>query len=249
MLDKIDFLWRSYKDNGDISSRNKLVLHYYSFVKNIVRKIYYTLPKTVDISDIENYAHIGLMDAIKKFNLEKNIKFETYANFRIRGAIFDGIRKQDWLPKTLRSKMKKIEREESKNGNGVDSDTINDGSQSKIGKKDIENYTLLSLDRINYYQDGSAPGFSNSFDNGEESDISSPDFVEKVENKIFVREIISGLDFKERKIIYLYYFRGKTFKEIGKIMNVTESRVSQIHKKALLTLKRSLLSTRAGKMR
>lgn len=242
MFDRVAFLWKSYKITGDIDSRNKLISYYYPFVKNIVRKIYYTLPRSVDVSDIENYAHIGLIDAIKKFNLKKNIKFETYANFRIRGAIFDGMRQQDWLPRTLRSKMKKNGSENNGNGDGPDTNDLTAERRNGTQDNGIENYVLLSLDKINFCEDGSTLKLNNSMDQMEEGIISHADFVEKVENKIFIKEIISVLSFKERKVIYLYYFRGKTFKEIGKIMDVTESRISQIHKKALITLRKSVCS-------
>ncbi|MBN2073694.1 MAG: sigma-70 family RNA polymerase sigma factor [Actinobacteria bacterium] len=243
MSETLAFLWKSYKSTGDVASRNKLVLHYHPFVKNIARKIYYTLPKTVEIAEIESYAQIGLIDAIKKFNLNKKIKFETYANFRIRGAIFDGIRKQDWLPRTLRSRMKKSCRESCDNDSMPGSEKVVFDRQDGGKDEKIESYVLLSLDRINFSGDGASFNLNGSIDRYEEGIVSPPDFVEKIENRIFIREIISRLSFKERKIIYLYYFRGKTFKEIGDMLNVTESRISQIHKKALLILKKSISST------
>ena len=102
----LSILWKSYKRKEDLYFRDKLVANYRPFLKSVVNHVHSRLPRTVDIMDLENYAYIGLLDAIKKFDLERNIKFETYASYRIKGAIIDGIRKQDWLSRTMRAKCR-----------------------------------------------------------------------------------------------------------------------------------------------
>ena len=105
MEGSLTILWKTYKDREDNFYRDRLISNYIPFLKGIVSKLYTKLPKTVDIMDLENYAYLGLIDAIKKFDLNRNIKFETYATYRIRGAIIDGVRKQDWLSRSQRSMM------------------------------------------------------------------------------------------------------------------------------------------------
>jgi RNA polymerase sigma factor for flagellar operon FliA len=128
-------LWKCYKENRDNYYRDRLILNYKPFLKIIVNKVYRKLPKNVDIMDLENYGYIGLIDAIKKFDLDRNIKFETYASYRIKGAIIDGIRKQDWLSRTLRSKVKKNNDENSDCGNAEIEDNEN---KDKSIKADYE---------------------------------------------------------------------------------------------------------------
>src|SRR4030066_1723087 len=106
MGDNLAILWRTYKERDDIFYRDRLISNYMPFLKGVVNRVYSKLPRTVDIMDLENYAYIGLIDAIKKFDLNRDIKFETYANYRIKGAIIDGIRKQDWLSRSQRSRIK-----------------------------------------------------------------------------------------------------------------------------------------------
>lgn len=228
----LEYCWHKYKEAGDIDSRNELILYFSDFVKKVVKEVHYNLPRSVDINDLESYGFIGLIDAIKKFNTDKKIKFETYANFRIRGAIYDGIRKLDWLPRTLRAEVKKYNEEKEKSSEN----RIKINNAGKNSAK-AQNFVMLSLDDPNYGIKGAPDRFeNNNFTNGPET----PDFSGKIDNEIFLKNIVSKLSGKERKIIYLYYFKGKTFKEIGQIINVTESRISQIHKEALLILKKNI---------
>ncbi len=232
-------LWKCYKENRDNYYRDRLILNYKPFLKIIVNKVYRKLPKNVDIMDLENYGYIGLIDAIKKFDLDRNIKFETYASYRIKGAIIDGIRKQDWLSRTLRSKVKKNNDEYSDCGNAEIEDNENKDKSIKADYE-LENFTMLSIDDPNFYEKGSKDQSSYLSDSYDLYVAGVTDFAEKIENKLFLRKTFSKLTAQERKVIYLYYFKGKTFKEIGKSLNITESRISQINKKILLTLKKEI---------
>ncbi len=238
MEGSLTILWESFKGKEDNSYRDRLISNYIPFLKGIVSRVYAKLPKSLDIMDLENYAYIGLIDAIKKFDLKRNIKFETYATYRIKGAIIDGVRKQDWLSRSQRSRVKNdYENQfEDTSGNSFPN------NEAKNYFNDLENdkFVMLSIDDPVFYDkkitDGSS--YSDSIDNLYTA--VTADFAEKVQNKLFLKKAIGKLTAQERKIIFFYYFKGKNFKEIGQLMHVTESRVSQINKKVLLALKKEL---------
>lgn len=194
-------LWKCYKENRDNYYRDRLILNYKPFLKIIVNKVYKKLPKNVDIMDLENYGYIGLIDAIKKFDLDRNIKFETYASYRIKGAIIDGIRKQDWLSRTLRSKVKKNNDDYSDLG----ITEIEDNGDKYISIKanyELENFSMLSIDDPNFYEKGSKDQSSYLSDSYDLYVSGVTDFAKKIENKIFLRKAISRLTVrKERSYI------------------------------------------------
>ncbi len=214
MYNNINLLWKYFKEEQDSECRKKLINYYTPFIKTIVNKIYSTLPNVVELSELESHANLGLIDAMNKYDYRRGIKFETYASIRVSGAIIDGIRKQDWLPRSLRTKGKN-EKAGFVNGTlGLNS-----------------NYILMSLDD---------PKFSSSVNNTNLEEcllVNTPDFADKIADRICIKNALKNLNQQERRLIYLYYYRGRTFKEIGKVMFITESRVSQIHKKSLKKLK------------
>jgi RNA polymerase sigma factor for flagellar operon FliA len=233
--------WKRFKTNKSNYSRDELIARYTNFVKVVAHEIYKTLPNTIEFADIESYGYVGLMDAIEKFNPERNIKFETYAKFRIKGAIIDGLRKIDWFSRTIRDNMKKnnlmIE-------NMQTLDTAAPGFSTDIpdlynnSKNDNFTYVVMSYDEINaeggdFFQHDESATYSqyNRF-------ISPNDFVENLENASYISKALRKLKDPEKKVVYFHYFKGRTFKEIGAAIGVSESRASQIHKKALGSLKR-----------
>src|SRR4030066_928450 len=230
MEGSLTILWKTYKEREDNFYRDRLISNYIPFLKGIVSRIYAKLPKTVDIMDLENYAYLGLIDAIKKFNLNRNIKFETYATYRIKGAIIDGIRKQDWLSRSQRSRIK----------NNYENQFEDNVVRNYFSDWENDKFVMLSIDDPDFYEkkieDSSI--FVDSIDSLYVS--TTADFAEKVQNKLFLKKAICKLTAQERKVIFLYYFNGKNFKEIGQLMHMTESRISQINKKMLLTLKKEL---------
>jgi RNA polymerase sigma factor for flagellar operon FliA len=252
----IAILWKSYKQNENNYYRDKLITNYKPFLKSVVNNIYSKLPKTVDILDLENYAYIGLLDAIKKFDLERNIKFETYASYRIKGAIIDGIRKQDWLSRTMRSKYKKASEEqvefyESNNTeyDGFEHESYSEEKSNNHGSSDIgDKFVMLSIDDPNFYETKALESSEYVHNLHDFYFAGTTEFAEKLENKMFLKTILVKLTLQERRVIYLYYFKGKTFREIGKIMNITESRVSQINKKVLMFLKKEINSSSSVKV-
>ncbi|MBM3707698.1 MAG: sigma-70 family RNA polymerase sigma factor [Actinobacteria bacterium] len=264
----IAILWKSYKQNQDDYYRDKLIINYKPFLRKIVNSIYSKLPKTVDFHDLENYAYIGLLDAIRKFDLKRNIKFETYASYRIKGAVIDGMRKQDWLSRTMRSKYKNAEEENSESIElneteydglkEIEYDTFEKENYSKENhnyKRDnnsnrvnvIGRFVMLSMDDPNFYGIKTSENSEYVQNLYDFYNLNTSEFAERLENIIFLREILLKLTPQEKKVVYLYYFKGKTFREIGKIMDITESRVSQINKKVLMFIKKNINSSSAVK--
>jgi len=224
----IKMLWKYYKDDGDFICRDKLIEHYIPFIKKLSRNIYSKLPNTIQLSEIESYANLGLLDALEKYNHKRGVEFEAYAKIRIKGAVYDEIRKQDWLPRSIRSTIKKQKNIISSGGEmenfGEKVYIYNEENNISLSEILLQNPSLSSLD---------------SYDNLTESSLFEQkiDFVEELERKISINKLLLKLKKTDRKVIYLYYFEGRTFKEIGEIMCLTESRISQIHKKALANLK------------
>jgi len=235
MEGSLTILWKTYKEREDNFYRDRLISNYIPFLKGIVSRVYAKLPKTVDIMDLENYAYLGLIDAIKKFNLNRNIKFETYATYRIRGAIIDGVRKQDWLSRSQRLRIKNNCQNQFE-----DNEVRNYFSDWENGK-----FVMLSIDDPDFYEKKIADSSSSDDNIGGLYSAMTADFAEKVQDKLFLKKAIGKLTAQERKVIFHYYFKGKNFKEIGQLMHVTESRISQINKKILLTLKKELNCTAA----
>ena len=199
----------------------------------------------MEYDDLCGYGIFGLIDAIDKFDCNKNVKFETYASLRIRGAILDQIRKMDWIPRSLRQKQKKIDaamsKIEAQKGSvatdeelaqelGITLDEFNDWQ----GKTKATN--LISLDEYTETQ-----GTEAKMDSVTNARFDQPeDVVEKEELKKMIVEAISLLTDKERSVVTLYYYEEMTLKEISLVLDVSESRVSQLHTKALLKMKSKL---------
>jgi RNA polymerase sigma factor FliA len=239
MKEDTSLLWNDFRTTRSIETRNILIIEYRPFVKIMAHKIFKTLPDFVDFSDLISYGYLGLMDAIEKYDCERNIKFEAYASFRIRGAILDGLRELDWLPRTLRTRNKK------NNKSQYESDAYSDGfsksEKIKPDNKDNIHYSVFSFDDENQHEKEKI--FSDNYFllNGCNHFLSPADFTIRLENELFLTKAITNLKKHEKKVVDLYYYREKTFKEIGNVLGVTESRVCQIHKKALQSLK-SILS-------
>jgi len=203
---------------------------------------------SVDSDDLISYGIFGLIDAINKFDHTKGAKFETYASLRIRGAILDGLRSLDWIPRNLRQKSKKLDEAyvslESVLGREPTAEEL--AQKLKIGhdevEEEIKKASLLSLISLDDYLEGASDA------RGTEPAADVAENPEKLYEKRELKEILisalKNLTEKERVLTMLYYFEQMTHKEISKIMNISESRVSQIHSKTMLKLR-----TRLGKYR
>ena len=230
-------LWKEYEKTKNPSIREQLIIEYSGLVKIVAGRLGMYLGYTVEYDDLVGYGIFGLIDAIDKFELTKGVKFETYASLRIRGSILDQIRKMDWIPRTLRQKQKKLETAmkdlETKYGRSATNQELSEElgiSTSEL--EDLVNQTqianLVSLDE--YLEQGSEV----KIESANMTRFEQPErIVERQELKKVLAEAIDSLTENERKVIAFYYFEELTLKEISRILEVSESRVSQLHTKAL----------------
>ena len=239
MEEKTAQMWNRFWQTRQLEARNELVLHYVNLVKYIVYRMLPTYRKHVETDDLMSCGLLGLMDAIDKFDPGKEVKFETYATLRIKGEIIDQIRKQDWAPISLRKKIKKVEEGFA---------TLESLLGRSATEAEVAGHIDMPVDDVKKVLDDSYTFNLISIDEmlierltGEDKIISreiTPE--EKFENeeiKQVLAKSIDRLSDRERLVISLYYFEELTLKEIGLMLGVSESRVSQIHSKALLSLK------------
>jgi RNA polymerase sigma factor for flagellar operon FliA len=235
-------LWINYKEFNDKTAKDELIIHYVALVKIIAGRLYSSYNAHIEFDDLLSYGIIGLIDAIDKFDHKKQIKFETYANIRIRGAIIDQIRHMDWIPRSTRQKYKKIEEAIQK---------LQKIHGSEFTDEQIAEELNLTLDDYNRML-GEATTYSivsleekiednMSFDIASDTVEFQPEdkFVEKEVKKILATTI-DRLPEKEMRVMQLYYYSELTYKEIAEILSISESRVSQIHTKAISKLKIAL---------
>ncbi len=232
-----DALWAEYVKTKSPEIREQLIIEYSGLVKIVAGRLGMYLGYTVEYDDLVGYGIFGLIDAIDKFELTKGVKFETYASLRIRGSILDQIRKMDWIPRTLRQKQKKLEHAigelESQLGRPATNEELSERLGMSVG--DVE-------DLVNQAQIANLVSLDEYLDQGNEVKIEAggvarfeqPEYViERQELKAMLAEAIDTLTEKEQKVIAFYYYEELTLKEISKILEVSESRVSQLHTKAL----------------
>lgn len=237
-------LWDEFAQNKTPKLREQIIIEYAGLVKVVAGRLSMYLGYTVEYDDLVGYGTFGLIDAIDKFDSLKGVKFETYASLRIRGAILDQIRKMDWIPRTLRQKQRKIDtalqKIETELGRPATEDELS--RELGISMEELElwqNQTkatnLISLDE--FMEQGSEV----KMDSQASSHFDQPERVmEKQELKETLTQAILTLTENERKVITLYYYEELTLKEISRIMEVSESRISQLHTKALQKMRKAL---------
>lgn len=247
-------LWASYKKKRDPLIRESFIKQYAPLVKYVAGKVAANMPQSVEFDDLVGFGVFGLIDAIDKFDPDKNVKFKTYAVTRIRGAIFDELRSIDWVPRSVRQKSREIEdaivETEAKLGRPASDSEIAVAmglSEDEFAKTmmKISSTSILSLNDVWYSADDSD---KISIGDSIESPTSmNPDAImERDEIKRVIVQSIQELPEKEKKVLVLYYYEDLTLKEIGKVLEVTESRVSQLHTKAILRLRAKLTNIRKG---
>lgn len=229
--------------------RESIVLEHTPLIRYIVNRIAVRLPSHIDLDDLHNTGVIGLMDAIEKYDPEKNCKFKTYAEFRIKGAILDQLRSLDWVPRSVRQKGRKIERAyadmEQRLGRAANEEEVADSLGIQLDKfhellNQVRGISLVNLEEIRSRDaDGERTGGYTDIieDVHAENPFAS---LKLVEMKHVVADTISSLPQKERLVVSLYYYEDLNMKEIGSILGITESRVCQIHTKAVLRLRSRL---------
>lgn len=242
-MSDMDRVWESYSNTRDHVLKEKLILKYAPLVKIVAGRLIMQIGQHVEYDDLVSNGIFGLIDAIDKFDYKKGVKFETYASLRIKGSIIDNIRKLDWVPRTLRQKGKQLDQamEELENKLGREPTDEELAAKLELSLDEIKDLfkkssvqSLISLD--DYLDQNHESAFS--------AIGSSPDTPEAVyerkELEGMLSEAIDKLNEKEQKVITLYYFEELTLKEISAILGVSESRVSQIHSKAVSRLQSRL---------
>jgi RNA polymerase sigma factor for flagellar operon FliA len=241
--------WQEYLKTKSPVIRETIILRYAPLVKYVAGRVAIGLPSNVEFDDLVSFGVFGLMDAIEKFDPSRGIKFETYAIARIRGAILDGLRSNDWVPRSVRQKARELERTcvelENRLGHSASDEEICDAMGITANDfyqllSEVSCTTLSSLDELwlVHSNDDDSVRMMDLVPNQESED---PLFqVEMDEMKSTLAGAIDSLPERERMVIALYYYEGLTLKEIGEIMEISESRVSQIHTKAVFRLRGKL---------
>jgi len=230
------------------SSRDKLVTEYAPLIKYIAQKIAARLPANIELDDLMSSGVIGLMDAIEKYDASRDNKFKTYAEFRIRGAILDELRAQDWVPRSVREKAKVLERvyskiEQTKGRQATDEEICDELKISQEEYHDLLNQvrsvSLLSYDDILNFSKADKRSLHGIGDSG--TKVPTPySEVTLASIKRMIADAIRELPEKQRLVLSLYYYEDLNLKEIGRVLDVTESRVSQLHTQAIIRLKSKL---------
>ncbi|NOY10080.1 MAG: RNA polymerase sigma factor WhiG [Spirochaetes bacterium] len=249
-----DELWKLYKKKKNPGIRDYFVKQYAPLVKYVAGKVAIGMPHNVEFDDLVGFGIFGLFDAIEKFDPTKHVKFKTYAVTRIRGAIFDELRSIDWVPRSVRQKTRELEEIvrvlESNLGRSATDKEIADAMGMTI--EDFQQLTLkisgtsiLSLNDVWYTgEDNDKISIAESIE--APSNLNPDIIVEKEEIKRVIVNAINDLPEKEKKVLILYYYEDLTLKEIGQVLEVTESRISQLHTKAIMRLRAKLTSLRKG---
>jgi RNA polymerase sigma factor for flagellar operon FliA len=243
-------LWATYKSSGEKADRDRLILVYAPLVKYVASRVAVGLPQSVEQGDLVSYGMFGLIDAIEKFDLERGFKFETYAISRIRGAILDELRSIDWVPRSVRAKARAIEQAYGKLENelrrtpteaeiALELDLTDDQLQTTLSQ--ISFIGLAALDEV---MGGGERGESMTLGDTVPDAGQSPSAAfEVVEMKQILADAVGGMPEREKLVLTLYYYEGLTLAEIGRVLGVTESRVCQIHTKAVLQLRSRIQAT------
>lgn len=239
-----DKLWSEYQKKPTPEIREQLILAYAQLVKLVAGRLSMYLGHNVEYDDLVSYGIFGLIDAIDKFDMDKNVKFETYASLRIRGAILDQIRKMDWIPRTVRQRQRKIDEAmknvEMRTGRAATDEEIAvelgvSGDELLNWQSQLKVTNVISLNE--FEEQGQEP----TMEVASQNRFSQPeDVVEEEELKVKLIESLELLTEKERRVIELYYYEELTLKEISMVLEVSESRVSQLHTKALAKMRKKL---------
>jgi RNA polymerase sigma factor for flagellar operon FliA len=249
-----DALWAEYKRTHSPEAREKVILHYSPLVKYVAGRVSTGLPPSVEFGDLVSYGVFGLLDAIEKFDPTRGIKFETYAIARIKGAIIDELRAEDWVPRSVRSKAREIERVYM----ALEGDLRRVPTDEEVARAldiPVDEYlnvlsklsliSLVALDEL-WTVSGDKPDRISLAEVVEDVKVKDPSKTFEIEEmKDMIADAINRLPERERIVVTLYYFEGLTMREIGEVLTVTESRICQMHTKAILRL-RARLGTSLG---
>jgi RNA polymerase sigma factor for flagellar operon FliA len=251
----IAVLWKDYKASKDEKLRERLILHYSPLVKYVAGRVGVGLPPNIEQADLVSYGIFGLIDAIEKFDLERAIKFETYAISRIKGAIIDELRSIDWIPRSVRYKAREVEKAYAALEAKLHRSPTEAEVAEELGIKLEELHTIFSqvsfvnvvaLDEL--LSAGGEKGDKLSLvDTLEDTKAEDPVAAfETEETKYLLAKAINTLPEREKIVVTLYYYEGLTLAEIGQVLGVTESRICQMHTKAVLQLRGKINEVTSG---
>ena len=242
-------LWGQYQADPSTDARERLILHYSPLVKFVAGRVAAGLPQSIEQSDLVSYGIFGLIDAIDKFDPERGFKFETYAISRIKGAIIDELRSIDWVPRSIRSKARAIERAYSKLENELKRSPDDAEMAAEMGITESELSHTLS--QISFVGVVALDEVVNTGEKGSGTTTVGDTVADKVNDPVAAFEVeemkhlladaINRMPDRERLVLTLYYYEALTLAEIGTVLGVTESRVCQIHTKAILQLRGRLV--------
>lgn len=243
-------LWREYKTTGEEKLRERLILHYSPLVKYVAGRVGVGLPPNIEQADLVSYGIFGLIDAIEKFDLERVIKFETYAISRIKGAIIDELRAIDWIPRSVRYKAREVEKAYASLEAKLRRTPTEAEVAAELGIKLEDLHTIFSqvsfvnvvaLDELLSAGGGEKGDKLSLVDTLEDTKAEDPvQAFESEETKHLLAKAINLLPEREKIVVTLYYYEGLTLAEIGQVLGVTESRICQMHTKAVLQLRGKL---------
>lgn len=242
MKSHVDEQWKLYKNTGDEQAKEQLIIAYIDLVKIIAGRLYSAYQSNVEYDDLVSYCIIGLIDAIEKFDITKDVKFDTYANIRIRGAVIDQMRAMDWIPRSTRQKFRQLESAMNELRPEY-SDDIPDHLLAEKMDMSIDELhkflgessmlSIMSLDE----KISESPHF---YIESSDRETSPEDHFADNEMKEILKTQIDHLPERQRTIIELYYFSELTYKEIAKVLDISESRISQLHSKSIMSMRVAL---------
>lgn len=236
-IDAVNALWAEYRNSKKPETREKLIENYLPLVKLVAGRIAIGLPQYVDKDDLSGNGVFGLIEALERFDLSRGVKFETYAVARIRGAMLDSLRAQDWVPATVRQKARQYEHTLAELEHNLGRSATDEEIAAQLGISVVQLHNLLNtingctLVPLEDYIKAETPS-GNA--------INPSQFLEEEEVKATLTKSIDKLSEKERLVITLYYYEGLTLKEISLILKLTEARISQLHTKAIFRLRGAL---------
>jgi RNA polymerase sigma factor for flagellar operon FliA len=240
---QLEQLWKEWKVDGSRKAKDRLLAEYAGLARQTAQRVSIGLPSHVEIGDLVGAGVMGLIRAVETFEPEREIKFETYAVHKIRGAILDELRSLDWVPRSVRQKGRNLQKAYSILSSSLGRSPYDDEVAQHLGLtlvefeellSEVAPLTVLSLDEQEGLGDD-APNLSETIADPQAADAMAD--MEESQLKGILREAIMGLPAKERLVVAMYHFEELNFKEIGRVMGVTESRVCQIHSKAMIKLR------------
>ncbi len=244
-------LWDEFKRTGDRDDRDRLIVHYSPLVKYVAGRVSAGLPQTIEQADLVSYGIFGLIDAIERFDTSRNIKFETYAITRIKGAIIDELRSIDWVPRSVRNKARSVEDAYTK----LEAELSRTPSEAELASElgvteaelqqtfgQISFLSLVALDEV-VSNRGEFITLGDTIPDDGEGPVGA---FEVEEMRQMLSTAVGRLGDRERSVLSLYYYEGLTLAEIGEVLGVSESRVCQIHTRAVLQLRARMAAAAAA---